>query len=81
MIRAMKVIKKTSLIKEDEQNMFGEMNILKNLDHPNIIKLYELFQDENQYYLVTEYCSGGELFDKIKNMTQFSEKIAADYIK
>ena len=43
MIRAMKVIKKTSLIKEDEQNMFGEMNILKNLDHPNIIKLYELF--------------------------------------
>lgn len=38
--------------------MFSEMNILKNLDHPHIVKLFELYQDENNYYLVTEYyCS------------------------
>lgn len=81
MVRAMKVIKKATMIKEDEENMFGELNILKNLDHPNIIKVYELFSDANFYYLITEYCSGGELFDKIKNMNHFTEKIAADYIK
>ena len=35
--------------------MFAEVNILKTLDHPNIVKLYELFQDNKNYYLVTEY--------------------------
>lgn len=45
MVRAMKCIKKTSLIKEEEQKLFSEMNILKNLDHPNIVRLYELYQD------------------------------------
>lgn len=57
------------------------MNILKNLDHPNIVKLYELYQDTTSYYLVTEYLSGGELFDRIKKMSYFSERKAADYIR
>ena len=55
MSRAMKSIKKKSILKEDEERMFAEMNILKDLDHPNILKLYELYQDENNYYLITEY--------------------------
>ena len=54
MTRAMKSMKKTSLLKEEEKKMFAEMNILKDLDHPNIVKLYELFQDDENYYLVTE---------------------------
>ena len=54
MIRAMKSMKKTSLLKEEETKMFAEMNILKNLDQPNIVRLYELFQDEENYYLITE---------------------------
>jgi serine/threonine protein kinase len=37
MIRAMKTMKKSSLIKEEEERMFAEMNILKSLDHPNVI--------------------------------------------
>lgn len=49
------------------------MTILKNLDHPNIVNLYELFEDEKFYYLITEYDNynnirylmGGELFDRI----------------
>ncbi|CAD8060260.1 unnamed protein product [Paramecium sonneborni] len=81
LIRAIKQIKKSSIIKEEEQRLFSEMNILKNLDHPHIVKLFELFQDENNYYLVTEYLSGGELFDRIKKMSSFSESIAADYIR
>ena len=57
--------------------MLAEMNVLKYLDHPNIIRLYELYQDDRSYYLITEFfficiylfgrfCEGGELFDKIK---------------
>lgn len=54
------------------------MTILKNLDHPHIVKLYELFQDTQNYYLITEYLSGGELFERIRSMNYFSEKKAAD---
>ena len=52
--RAMKKLKKTNLIKEDEEVFFSEIDILKTLDHPNIIKVYELFEDEIDYYLITE---------------------------
>lgn len=54
MVRAMKTIKKSSIIKEEEQKLFSEMNILKKLDHPNILRLIELFEDNKNYYLVTE---------------------------
>ncbi len=57
------------------------MNILKNLDHPHIVKLYELYEDQKNYYLVTEYCNGGELFDRIKKLNFFTEKKAADTMK
>ena len=42
-----------------------EIAIMKIMDHPNIIKLFEIFEDEKKYYLVTELCKGGELFDEI----------------
>lgn len=44
-----------------------EVEILKKLDHPSIVNLYETFNDEknHKYYLITEKCSGGELFDVI----------------
>ena len=45
------------------------------------MKLYELYQDERFYYLVTEFLSGGELFDRIKEMDEFSESYAAELIK
>ena len=50
----MKIIKKNSLINENENRFFAELVILKNLDHPNIVKLLELFQDADNYYLITE---------------------------
>ena len=53
-LRAMKTIKKKDLPKEDEAKLFSELNLLKTLDHPNIVKLIELFQDDKNYYLITE---------------------------
>ena len=66
---------------EEEKSFKYEINILKQLDHPNIIKLYEIFEDQNRYYLITELCKGGELFDEIINQGVFSENIAAGIIK
>ncbi|CAD8061662.1 unnamed protein product [Paramecium primaurelia] len=79
--RAMKQIRKDKIIKDDEENMFSEVNTLKELDHPNIVKLHELFQDTKNYYLITEFLEGGELFQKITEMKYFTEKMAADIMK
>ena len=58
-----------------------EIDILKNLDHPNILRLYEVFEDAKNIYLVTELCNGGELFDEIVSRTRFGERDAANVIK
>jgi len=54
-----------------------EIRIMKILDHPNIIKLYEHFEDHKNIYLVMELCTGGELFDRIIEENKMSEKHAA----
>ena len=45
-----------------------EINIMKELDHPNVIKLFETFEDSTNIYLIMELCEGGELFDKISEL-------------
>ena len=77
----MKSIKKASVLKDHLNELFTEVNILKKLNHPNIVNIFELFQDKKHYYLITEYCSGGELFDRIKKEKYLSEYMAAEYIK
>jgi calcium-dependent protein kinase len=47
------------------------------LDHPNVLRLYEYFEDSKYVYLVTEICKGGELFDKIIQNNYFKENVAA----
>ena len=67
---------------EDEKRMFfNEINILKDLDHPNILKMYEFFEDEKRYYIVTDISRGGELFDRIIENEFFSEQTAAKIFK
>jgi len=66
-LRAVKIIKKSSMDPESVKSFQYELSILKKLDHPNIIKLYEVFEDGKHYYLVQELCKGGELFDEIIN--------------
>ena len=61
--RAVKVIAKQSMSEHEQQTLYNEINILKSLDHPNVVKVYEYFEDEKRFFIVTEICSGGELFD------------------
>lgn len=63
------------------QRFLNEITALKTLDHPNVIKLFEIFEDEDDVYLVQELCTGGELFDYIVNQEFLSEQQAAAIFK
>ena len=54
MTRAVKVMDKTAIEETEKERFLCEINILKMMDHPGIVKLYEVFQDKKRYYLVTE---------------------------
>ena len=58
-----------------------ECDILKNLIHPNIVQLYEVYENKKCIYLVTEFCEGAELFDEIVKRKKFDEAEAANIIK
>ena len=65
-----------------EQKFFeAELSILRKLDHPNILKIFEVFEDKVNYFLVTEFCTGIELFDAIQNKVRFSEYEAAQILR
>ena len=71
-IVAMKVINKDPNNELDEQEIRNEIDILKKLSHPNIVKIYEFYVSNSHYYIVTEFCRDGELFSYIKN--KYSER-------
>lgn len=58
-----------------------EPGILKNLDHPNIVKFHETYEDDHYIHLVTEYCSGGELLERVIEKGSLSENEAALIMK
>lgn len=76
--RAVKIIQKSGCPEAEIKRIVKEVEILKKLDHPNIIKVFEFFIDDNYLYIVTDLCTGGELFDKIISKKFFSEKEASD---
>lgn len=77
-MRAVKIIYKQECSPEEQQNIFREVKVLKQLDHPNIIKIYEYFSDDKFIFIVTELMQGGELFDRIMDVHHFSERKAAE---
>ena len=71
-IVAIKMIEKVQENMVDDLEIKNEVNILKALSHPNIVKIYEFFDTAIYYYIVTEYCKNGELFSYITNI--YNEK-------
>jgi calcium-dependent protein kinase len=79
-IRACKHLSKLSI--KNLEKFQREIEILIKSDHPNIIKLYEIFESQRSLYLIMEECKGGEVFDRIiehiQSKKMYSEKEAAN---
>ncbi|KAM9433187.1 MAP/microtubule affinity-regulating kinase 3-like isoform 11-T11 [Salvelinus alpinus] len=73
---AIKIIDKTQLNPNSLQKLFREVRIMKLLNHPNIVKLFEVIETERTLYLVMEYASGGEVFDYLVAHGRMKEKEA-----
>ena len=75
-IRALKIIPKNNLRTGfTDKDITREINIMKNLDHPHIIKLYEFYKDAENYYLVNEFCTEGDLSEKMNKLKFLPEPI------
>ncbi|CAG9327683.1 unnamed protein product [Blepharisma stoltei] len=77
---AVKSISKPQFSTHNVKYVKSEIENLQALDHPNIIKLYESYEDDEHIHLVTEYCSGGKLLTKMKKKPIFTEVEAAAII-
>ncbi|XP_039085213.1 serine/threonine-protein kinase SIK3 isoform X6 [Hyaena hyaena] len=73
---AIKIIDKTQLDEDNLKKIFREVQIMKMLCHPHIIRLYQVMETERMIYLVTEYASGGEIFDHLVAHGRMAEKEA-----
>ena len=58
----------------------NELTILGEKSHPNIIRIIDLIEDDDNYYVVSELVKGGELFKRLTKLTYFTESQAADII-
>ena len=82
---AIKVLNKDKMTKKDLKHVMDEVDMLKKVDHPNIVEYFETYETEHFLYLVMEFCDGGELFDHnedvyLKNKRSYTENDAANVI-
>lgn len=78
-ISASRVI--TDSISQQRANILKEVQIMRNLDHPNVVKLIDFSESRQYYYIVLELCPGGELFHQIVRLTYFSEDLSRHVIR
>lgn len=73
---AIKVIDKSVMNKSQIESILKEVSIMRRLDHPNIVKLYNFINNNNKTFLILELLNGGEIFNKIVELTYFSENLS-----
>ena len=78
-IRAMKIIPEENVLQGEGASLIDEIEILKNLEHPNIMKVYECFVDNNNYYIVSELCDQGHLLSKMEKLEKM-DQIVVKYL-
>jgi len=76
-----KVINKARFAPSQYPEFKKEIELLQTLDHPNIVKGYDVFETLENLYIVMEFCGGGELFDRITARKKYSEKDAVPIMK
>ena len=75
---AIKILEKSALVEKDDiERLIREMEMLNSLDNINIVKVFEINEDEDNYFIIMEYCEGGELFNYIVKNQRLSEKETA----
>ncbi len=75
---AIKILDKSKIVeKEDLDRIVREMSILTKMDHENVIKVFQIFEDPNNFLIIMEFCEGGELFNYIVKKGRLSEKEAS----
>lgn len=80
-IVALKVLQKSQLLKAGvEHQLRREIEIQSHLRHRHILRMYGYFYDSKRIYLILEYSPGGELYKRLQQKGQFSDKTAAKYI-
>lgn len=79
--RCIKIIEKSKFSKNRQNSLINEIEILKKIDHPHIIKIFEYYENSENIFIISEFLNGGDLFKKVKNIKIFSERIASFYIK
>ena len=72
-IRAMKIIPEENIIQGEGASLIDEIEILKNLQHPNIMKVYESFVDNHNYYIISELCDQGHLLSKLEKLGKMDQ--------
>ncbi|KAJ9658305.1 MAPK-activated protein kinase Srk1 [Coniosporium apollinis] len=77
---AIKVVRKFEMNSSQRANILKEVQIMRQLDHPNIVKLIEFSESRQYYYIILELCPGGELFHQIVRLTYFSEDLSRHVI-
>ena len=82
-VYSIKIMDKKLLMENNSnlQSIIDEIKILRMLDHPNIMKLYEVYESQVYVYIVGEYLNGGELLEEIKTRKVYAEKDAAIFMK
>jgi len=63
--RAVKIMNKIKYDEKEVNKIKKEVTIMKNCDHPNIIKVYDLYENVLHFYIVMELCTGGELYERV----------------
>ncbi|KAH8682103.1 kinase-like domain-containing protein [Xylariales sp. PMI_506] len=77
---AIKVVRKFEMNSMQRANILKEVQIMRQLDHPNIIKLIDFSESRQYYYIILELAPGGELFHQIVRLTYFSEELSRHVI-
>ena len=78
---AVKIVSRAHLKPADEKLFLAEVDIMRSLDHPNIIKVYDFFEEPDNFYLILELLEGGELFERLIEKSSFNEAEARDIAK
>eukprot|EP00382_Lankesteria_abbotti_P000717 CAMPEP_0113844434 /NCGR_PEP_ID=MMETSP0372-20130328/236_1 /TAXON_ID=340204 /ORGANISM="Lankesteria abbotti" /LENGTH=637 /DNA_ID=CAMNT_0000813439 /DNA_START=216 /DNA_END=2129 /DNA_ORIENTATION=- /assembly_acc=CAM_ASM_000359 len=79
LVRVCKIVNKDKAAIPIEQ-IQAEIEVLKSLDHPNIIKVFEVYEDYNSMYIIMELCEGGELLDRIVAAQQRGKTLTECYV-